>query len=162
MLAWVVALCGERSWGRQDLGAGTSPFQPVRGFPHPSFLAFQEGPKKIPGRESQAPTASSGGDNVPQATAAPAQALFCPRYFCHLAHTPQMGRSSLTFQSSKDRWRKGPALSSHEVSQLITVFQQDLGVSEPFCMCPGILMSCACQGLRVGRQSLLLLVHRML
>lgn len=35
MLTWVRALCGERSWERQDLGEGTSPFQPVRGFPRP-------------------------------------------------------------------------------------------------------------------------------
>lgn len=67
----------------------------------PTSLACQEGPKKIPGRESQAPTASSGGDNVRQSTAATARALLGPRYFCHLAHTPQMGRNCLTFQSSE-------------------------------------------------------------
>lgn len=104
------SLVWERSWGKQELGTGTFPFQPMRGFPDVRSLPARKDLRKFLAESPRlpAPPGSSGGGNVLQA--APECALLGSRYFFHWVHTtrwtPQMGRSCLTFRAA-GRMEKG-------------------------------------------------------
>lgn len=62
-LGWVRALCRERSWEIRELGY-TGAGSGYLSIPAHENIPCQQGPKKISGRESQAPTAILRGDNV--------------------------------------------------------------------------------------------------